>query len=161
VFVMTADMKRLVREQKLGFVATVSPNGSPNLSPKGTTTIWDDSHLMFADIASPNTIRNLETNPSVEVNIVDPFIRKGYRFKGKAVVHTRQDDSKYFEELLSVYRDREKLREAERRIKSIVLIEIEYAEPLISPAYDFPVSEREVIEKWKKYYNDLEHRQTS
>ena len=161
MFKITEDMKRFVREQKLGFVATVSPDDSPNLSPKGTTTIWDDNHLIFADIASPNTVRNLASNPAVEVNIVDPFVRKGYRFKGKAVVYTKQDGDKYFDELLSFYRDKEKLQEAERRIKSIVLIEIEYADSLISPAYDFPVSEREVIEKWKKYYNDLDHRQTS
>src|SRR6266581_2563776 len=32
-------MKRLVTEQRLGFVATVCPDGTPNLSPKGTTAI--------------------------------------------------------------------------------------------------------------------------
>jgi len=43
-------MKRVVLEQKLGFAATVCPDGTPNLSPKGTTTVWDDDHLLFADI---------------------------------------------------------------------------------------------------------------
>ena len=36
-------MKRVVEEQRLGFVATVSPDGTPNLSPKGTTAVWFDS----------------------------------------------------------------------------------------------------------------------
>ena len=57
--VLTADMKRVVEQQQLGFVATVSPDGSPNLSPKGTTAVWDDDHLIFADICSPATIANL------------------------------------------------------------------------------------------------------
>ena len=35
---LTEEMKRVVLEQKLGFVATVCPDGTPNLSPKGTTT---------------------------------------------------------------------------------------------------------------------------
>jgi predicted pyridoxine 5'-phosphate oxidase superfamily flavin-nucleotide-binding protein len=35
--VLTADMKRVVEQQRLGFVATVCPDGTPNLSPKGTT----------------------------------------------------------------------------------------------------------------------------
>ena len=35
-------MKRVVGEQRLGFVATVCPDGTPNLSPKGTTAVWDD-----------------------------------------------------------------------------------------------------------------------
>lgn len=33
---LTADMRRVVTEQRLGFVAPVSPDGAPNLSPKGT-----------------------------------------------------------------------------------------------------------------------------
>lgn len=45
--ILTDDMQRVVREQRLGFVATVCPNGVPNLSPKGTTTVWDDNHLVF------------------------------------------------------------------------------------------------------------------
>jgi len=53
VGILTEDMKRLVSEQRLGFVATVCPDGTPNLSPKGTTAVWDDDHIVFADIRSP------------------------------------------------------------------------------------------------------------
>src|SRR6185436_33120 len=56
-------MQRVVLEQRLGFVATVTAEGRPNLSPKGTTTLWDEEHLMFADLASPGTIENLATHP--------------------------------------------------------------------------------------------------
>jgi uncharacterized protein len=86
VGILTADMKRVVEEQRLGFVATVCPDGTPNLSPKGTTTVWDDDHLIFANIRSPGTLANLRKNPGVEVNVVDPFVRKGYRFKGVATI---------------------------------------------------------------------------
>jgi predicted pyridoxine 5'-phosphate oxidase superfamily flavin-nucleotide-binding protein len=81
---LTDDMKRVVEEQQLGFVATVCPDGSPNLSPKGTLAVWDDDHLVFADICSPGTIANLTANPAIEINVVDPLVRKGYRFKGTA-----------------------------------------------------------------------------
>jgi hypothetical protein len=53
---------------------------------------------MFADIASPQTVRNLRTNPSIEINVVDPVVRKGFRFKGKGTV---VDASERFEELLN------------------------------------------------------------
>src|SRR3989442_14777767 len=43
---LTADMKRVGEEQHLGFVATVCPDGTPNLSPKGTPAVWDDDHLV-------------------------------------------------------------------------------------------------------------------
>lgn len=42
---LTADMKRVVAEQRLVYVATVCPDGTPNLSPKGTIAVWDDDHL--------------------------------------------------------------------------------------------------------------------
>ena len=38
--ILTDDMKRVVRQQRMGFMATVCPDGSPNLSPKGTATAW-------------------------------------------------------------------------------------------------------------------------
>ena len=44
---LTADMKRVVEEQRLGFFATVCADGTPNVSPKGTIAVWDDDHLVF------------------------------------------------------------------------------------------------------------------
>ena len=84
---LTEDIKRVVREQRLGFYATVCEDGSPNLSPKGTTFVLDDEHLLFADIRSPQTVENVRRGSQVEVNVVDPLVRKGYRFKGPAEVH--------------------------------------------------------------------------
>ena len=79
--ILKDDMKRIVRE-RLGYIATVFSLWHTNLSPKGTTAVWDDNHLMFADIRSPQSVQNIEQNPSVEVNVVDPLVRRGYRFKG-------------------------------------------------------------------------------
>src|SRR5579875_2487826 len=84
--ILTEDMQRVVREQRLGFVASVCPDSTPNLSPKGTVAVWDDEHLVFADIASPGTIANIQHNPVVEVNVVDALVRKGYRFNGRATI---------------------------------------------------------------------------
>ena len=86
--ILTADMRRVVEEQQLGFIATVCPDGTPNLSPKGTTAVWDDDHLIFADISSPTTIANLRHNAAIEINIVDMLSRKGYRFKGTATIQS-------------------------------------------------------------------------
>ena len=91
--ILTADMRRVLDEQQLGFIATVTPDGKPNLSPKGTTPAWDDDHLVFADICSPNTIATCATNPAIEINVVDPIVRKGYRFKGVATDPVERPDS--------------------------------------------------------------------
>ena len=129
--VLDDDMKRVVREQRLGYVATVCPDGTPNLSPKGTTAVWDDQHLVFLDLFSPGTVANIEAgNPAVEINVVDPIRRKGYRFKGPAEVHR---DGAVFEDVVQRY---ERERGTDRaRISSVVLITVERAAPLVSPAY--------------------------
>lgn len=142
--IFTADLRRAVEEQRLGYAATVCPDGTPNLSPKGTTTVWDDDRLVFADIRSPRTVENLRHNPAIEVNVVDPVSRKGYRFKGTAAVLTEGDQ---FDEVIEFYRG----RGVANRIRAVVLVEMERALPLTSPAYDLGASEEEVRERWERH----------
>lgn len=148
--ILTEDMKRVVHEQRLGYVATVCADGSPNLSPKGTIACWDDDFLVFADIASPGTTANLRHNPAIEVNVVDPLVRKGYRFKGSATVLT---EGSQFEQLLAFYRQ----RGTANPIQAIVLIKVERALPLISPAYDLGATEEEVRQRWLQHWTALWH----
>ncbi len=141
--VLDDDMQRVVREQRLGYVASVCPDGTPNLSPKGTTAVWDDEHLVFAHLHSPQTVANIEAgNPVVEVNVVDPIRRKGYRFKGPAAVHRA---GPIYESGLRFFNERSGLEA--HRIEAIVLIRIEQAAPLISPAYDDGSTEDDVEER--------------
>ena len=35
---------------KMGWVATASPDGTPNATPKGTVRVIDDEHVVFADL---------------------------------------------------------------------------------------------------------------
>src|SRR5215213_9832301 len=150
--ILTTAMKRLLDEQRLGFVATVCPDGTPNLSPKGTTIAWDDDHLVFADIHSPGTTANLRLNPHVEVNVVDPFARKGNRFKGTAEVLV---DGAHYDAIVQFYRQ----RGSRAVIQAIVLITITSAAALISPAYDDGTSEATIRSQWERHYADLHHHQ--
>ena len=49
---LTPDMKRIIGEQRLGFVATAALDGTPNVSPKGTFTVLDDRTIAFGEIRS-------------------------------------------------------------------------------------------------------------
>jgi predicted pyridoxine 5'-phosphate oxidase superfamily flavin-nucleotide-binding protein len=140
VGILTDDMKRVVTEQRLGFMATVCPDGTPNVSPKGTTAVFDDDHLVFANLRSPQTIRNIEGNPSIEINVVDQLVRKGYRFKGTATVHK---DGDIFERVLELYMEIG-LGDYRDRIKGVVLVKVERALELTSPVYDLGRTEAEV-----------------
>ena len=152
--ILTDDMKRVVTEQRLGFIATVCQDGTPNLSPKGTTAVWDDDHLVFADIRSPGTVANLQQNPALEINVVDPIARKGYRFKGTAEVLS---EGALFEKMLALYRR----RGVERPVRALVLMRVERALPLISPAYDPGLTEAEVRARWRRYWQSLERGEES
>ncbi len=145
--VLTEAMISLVRSQRLGYVASISPDGHPKVSPKGSLTVWDADHLVFADIESPNTVRNLSSNPATEINVVDPFVRKGFRFTGKATV--LHGGELYFKVL-----DHYKKEGADiRRIRSIVMVEVTQALPLVSPAYSQGFSDAEVRRLWEEFYN--------
>jgi predicted pyridoxine 5'-phosphate oxidase superfamily flavin-nucleotide-binding protein len=142
------DMKRVVDEQRLGYVATVDPHGMPNLSPKGTTAVWDDEHLVFAHVHSHQTVANIEGgNPAVEINVVDPIRRKGYRFKGAATVHRQ---GAVYESGLGFYQRRSGLDP--RRVAAIVLVRVDHAAPIISPAYDDGSTEDEVEQRSLRLY---------
>jgi predicted pyridoxine 5'-phosphate oxidase superfamily flavin-nucleotide-binding protein len=130
--ILSADMQRVVSQQRLGFVATVGPDGMPNLSPKGTVDVWDDDHLWFADICSPQTTANIGRGSWVEVNVVDPFVRKGYRFKGPATVH--EPGSAEFE--AGTARMRAAGSALVDRVAGVVVIEVREAAAVVSPAYD-------------------------
>ena len=138
--IISEDMRRVVGEQRLGYAATV---GTPNLSPKGTTAFWDADRLIFADIRSPGTVENLRRNPTIEVNVVDPISRKGYRFKGTGEVITEGD---LFDEAVEFYRE----RGTANPIWAVVLVEVERALPLTSPAYDLGATEEEVRGRWER-----------
>ncbi len=153
--VITEEIKNFVNFQKLGYVATVSNDNTPNLSPKGTIIVLDESHLVFADIQSPKTIENLEHNPSIEINVVDPFSRRGYRFKGIAEIISSGDkfneiisSGDKFNDIISLY----KKTGIKSTIKCIVLMKIERFSEVFSPLYDLGHTEEELKTKWKKYY---------
>lgn len=144
---LTDDMKRIIAEQRLGFVATVNADGTPNLSPKATFRVLDDRTVAFADIRSPNTIRNIRRGSRVEVNFVDPFVRKGCRLAGTAAVAER--GAPEFDALIPHFADTGDLLP---HIRAIVTIAVERASVLLSPAYDRGQTEAELRRAWTKRF---------
>jgi len=142
---LTNEIKNLLSQQKLGYVATVSPDNTPNLSPKGTISVWDDEHLVFADIKSPNTIANLEKNPSLEINVVDPITRKGYRFKGTGTILSSGQE---YDKIISYYNN----VGIKSKIGRVVLIKVSSVKNVTSPLYDLGYTEEEIKKRWKEYY---------
>lgn len=94
------------------------------------------------------SLKNIEAgNPIVEINVVDPIKRKGYRFKGPATVHR---EGTLYEAGLRFYQQRSGLDPC--RIEAIVIISVEQVAPLVSPAYDDGSTEDEVEQRSLKMY---------
>ncbi|WIX77172.1 pyridoxamine 5'-phosphate oxidase family protein [Amycolatopsis carbonis] len=60
---ISQEMTDVIEAAKLMFVASVRPDGTPNVSPKGSVRVLDAEHLIFMDIASPQTVENLRHQP--------------------------------------------------------------------------------------------------
>ena len=129
-----------VARYPLCFVASINEDGSPNLSPKGTIRVWDASHLVFAQIASPQTAANVKRDDRVEVNVVDHFARRGWRFRGRAVV---TDDAAIVEALRQEYPDEP------YPFTEAVMIRVEDAREVISPSYSLGYTEDELREQMR------------
>jgi uncharacterized protein len=97
-------------------------------------------------------MKNLGHNPAIEVNVIDPMLRKGYRFKGTATIHRGDDVWHRAVGLL----DERGYAAYEKRIRAIVLIHVERAEELTSPVYDLPgTSEADVQATYEEHYRRL------
>jgi hypothetical protein len=143
---ITADMEAIIKQAMLSFVATVNEDGTPNLSPKASLTVVDGV-LYFADIASPQTIRNLRRDPAIEINVVDIFQRRGYRFAGRATILPPSGDE--YSRVADWVRA---TNGPEYRVDHVVKIEAASIAPLLSPAHVFADPPRSQDEIRSTYY---------
>jgi len=141
---LTPDMRAVIEAARLCFAATVTPEGRPNLSPKGTIGVWDDTHLFFLDIASPGTRANLMHSPWMELNVVEQLSRRGYRFSGKAELHSKGSEV-YDEATRRLFGE----TPAPYPVTAVVLLAIEHAAPVLSPAYWRVADETALREIWR------------
>ena len=145
---ITSEIKIFLNSQKLGYVATVSSDGKPNISPKGTIIAWSDNLLAFANIRSPDTVMNLQHNPFVEINVIDPLSRKGYLFTGTAKIIK---NTPLYVEILNHYRT----NGIKSPINSIVIVDVSSVSEVTSPLYDLGQTEEEIKLKWKLFFNNV------
>ena len=142
--ILTEEMKRVVAEQQLCYAASVTPDGKPNLSPKGSITVLSDDELGFADLASPGTIENLRHNPAIELDVVDPFTRRGFRFKGRAEIVKNDPEA---------HRRIAQILGPDYPFEQVVKIGVETAAEVFSPVYTLTrSSEAEVRRFWLERY---------
>jgi predicted pyridoxine 5'-phosphate oxidase superfamily flavin-nucleotide-binding protein len=85
------DIKILAEQSVLCWLATANPQGIPSVSPKEVFTIYEDNSIIIANIASPNSARNIRSNPHACVSFINIFTQKGYQIQGRASCLTPDD----------------------------------------------------------------------
>jgi hypothetical protein len=89
----------------------------------------------------------LKRNPAVEINVVDIFQRRGYRFKGRALILPPGDD-----ESLMIADWVRATNGPEYPVDHVVKIETTSITPLLSPAHVFADPPRSQDEIRSTYY---------
>lgn len=148
--IIDQDMRDIIERAMLAFVATVCDDGSPDLSPKGSVRVYDGENLVFMDIASTHTVANLCGDRRIEINVIDFFSRRGYRFQGEVRFAPPGDPAYEWLNswLLEVNGPGYPADEA-------VVVRAERAEPILSPAYVWGRAEPETLTAaWKERYHD-------
>ena len=149
---LTARAKEVIETWRMGFVATVSPEGRPNVSPKGTFVVVDDETIAFAEMRSPQTVANIAHQPEVEVSFVDILSRSGVRFRGRARI---VDPGEEFDALMPLFRAHwdDGLR---AMFNAIVVIPVDVLKPLRSPAYETGAAEADLRKLWESKIAEME-----
>ena len=143
--------KQVIERFPLGFVATVTKDGMPSVSPKGTFFVLDDETIAFGEIRSPGTMENLSNLPKAEVNFIDIWLRKGVRVFGPVEIVERGNS-----EFQALYPRWDSAFPAlAPRINAIVKIRAEQVKPVITPPYDDGITEEEMIAIYKKKFAEI------
>ena len=128
--VLSEAIRTSISESVLCWLATASDKGIPNVSPKEIFCHYGEEKILIANIASPQSVKNIEQNGHVCVSFIDILVQKGYQLKGKAKVLSEKDES------YSDMKQRlEKLTAGKFPFNAIIEITVSSSKPIIAPRY--------------------------
>ena len=145
---LTKEVKSSIDQSVLCWLAT-SSKGVPNVSPKEIFSYYKDDKIIVANIASPQTVKNIKLNKNVCVSFIDILVQKGFQIKGKARIVEKQDfEFPAMENILT------QITEGKFPFVTITEIGVEQVKPIIAPKYILHpnTTETEQIESAKKAY---------
>ena len=134
----------------LCWLATVSEKGVPNVSPKELFIFEREKQLLIANIASPQSVKNIRANPQVCVSGVNIWTQKGLQCK--AVVIDPKD--KKFEQKKTLFKT---LIQGKFKVLHIIQIQIETVKEIKALYYLFikETTEQSQLEAAKMRYRAL------
>lgn len=144
------EMRQSIEESVLCWLATADQHGQPNVSPKEMFVANGEQELLIANIASPQSEKNIMANPKVNVSFIHVYKQKGYSLSGVAkIIHPEEAG---YQTLLDKIHS---LGGESYPVKNIFRIEIESTKKIIAPSYFFfpDVPEEEKMKETRKLYD--------
>ena len=147
---LTDAIKENLQNCVLIWLASISQDGTPNVSPKEVFVSVGNDTLLVANIASPVSVRNLKNNPNVCVSFVDVFAQHGYKLNGTARVFEPTDH-----EFTTLVPPLEKIANGLFQVQSLIEIKITRAARIVAPRYKFfaDTTETAQVTRAVKRYN--------
>ncbi len=146
---LSEAVKSSISNSVLCWLATTDHQQQPNVSPKEIFTDFKEEYIIIANIASPQTVKNIKANPKVCISFIDILVQKGFQLKGIAEIVTKENQD--YEEMNKILL---KMTGDKFPFASITRIKVQQVKPILAPSYLlFPdTNESDQIENAKKQY---------
>jgi predicted pyridoxine 5'-phosphate oxidase superfamily flavin-nucleotide-binding protein len=120
------------------------------VSPKEIFNYYGTDSIIVANIASPQTVKNIKQNANVCVSFINILVQKGFQVHGKATIIKKIDSE--FAEMETILA---KMTGGKFPFATITKIAIKQVKPIIAPSYMFypETTEKAQIESAKKTYS--------
>jgi len=146
---LNTKIKECINKSVLCWLATASSENVPNVSPKEIFNHFETNKIIIANIASPQTVKNIKQNKNVCISFIDILVQKGFQLKGKAKIIEKTDS-----EFTNMAKILVEMTGGLFPFSSITEVTIEKSKPIIAPKYIlYPeTTEKEQIESAKEVY---------
>ena len=127
---LSPEIKKSIDNSVLCWLATASDTGMPNVSPKEIFKYYGEDQVIIANIASPQSVKNIKQNKQVCLSFIDILVQKGFQLKGEARIMTEQDAE--FSKMKVILLE---MTEGKFPFKTITAIQVKKVKPIIAPRY--------------------------
>jgi len=147
---LNTEVKHYIDKSVLCWLATATVDRQPNVSPKEVFTYYGNDTILIANIASPQTVKNIKANNKVCISFIDVLVQKGFQLKGTAeIIDDNYSEYEEFESKLLA------ITKGKFPFKSITVIKVIKVKPIVAPSYLFypeTTTEALQIESAQKIY---------
>lgn len=147
---LTTVIKEYIDRSVLCWLAAASNENIPNVSPKEIFNYFGKDRIIVANIASPQTVKNIKQNKNVCLSFIDILVQKGFQVKGVAKIIEKTDSD--YSEMERILTEKTK---GDLPFTTITEITVKHVKPIVAPKYIlYPeTTEKEQIESAKKAYD--------